>query len=227
MSLIVSIQSELLKTRRSASFWISILGAGFIPLIFLLSFYFKPDGAIKNLSAEPWQKYFGMGWQVLNSFIFPMYVILICTLIPQIEYRNNAWKQVFSSPQSFGTIYFSKFFTIHLMIFFFYLMFNVFMITAAIIINLINSKFPFLNHSIDWPELLKMNLKTYISILGISAIQYCISLRFKNFIVPIGIGLAFLVGAIVALNFNWEHIDKMPYAYPFGFLDMRFRKEKG
>lgn len=264
MSFIASTEAELLKTKRSAAFWLSIVGAALIPFVLFLVYFFKPEGAIRNLKLSPWEIHFAMGCQIMNSFLFPMYIILICTLIPQIEYRNNTWKQVFSSPQSYGTIYFSKFLSIHIMIVFFYFMFNIFMILSAVVANLLNTGFNFFDQSIALGTLLKLNVKTYISILAISAIQYCLSLRFKNFITPVGVGLALLIGSVIALNLSWEHIDKMPYAYPvrtldfmietkskmiqrryflenhewnsigyfiaftaIGFLDMRYRKEKG
>jgi hypothetical protein len=94
-------------------------------------------------------------------------------------------------------------------------------------------------------------------VLGISAIQYWLSWRFKNFIAPVGIGLALLIGAIISLGINWPHVYKIPFAYPaltlrhmqenrpllenhelnsigyfvffllLGMADVKFRKEKG
>ena len=258
MSFAISIQSEVLKTKRSASFWLSIIGAALIPTIFFLAYFFEPEGAVKSLAPDPWRIHFMYGWQAMNAFLFPMYIILICTLIPQIEFKNNTWKQVFASPQSVAQIYFSKFITIQMMIFFFYVLFNMLMILSGVLVNILNDQYNFLSQPINWQTLMQLNLKTYISILGISAIQYCLSLRFKNFIAPVGIGLALLVGAIIALNFQWEHIYKLPFAHPIltlmnmdkpnrpflenhelnsigyfffflavGFLDMKFKKEKG
>jgi hypothetical protein len=257
MSFIISTQAELLKTKRTASFWLSVIGSAFIPTLLFIALFTNPDTA-KNLAKDPWTKFFNMGWQILSVFFLPMYIILNSTLITQIEFKNNTWKQVFASPQSLANIFFSKFFTIHLMILFCFLLFNIFMILAAVIGNLINSKYTFLDRSIDCEMLLKLNFKTYISILGISAIQYWLSLRFKNFIAPVGIGLALVVVSIIALNYHWEHINKYPYSFPaltfdsirkqsryfieihewnsvgyflffilLGFLDMKLRKEKG
>ena len=214
MSLAISIQSELIKTKRSASVWLSIIAAAFIPALFVVGYSIKPNGPIKELGDMPWEIHFRIGWQAMNSFIFPMYVILICTLIPQIEFKNNTWKQVFASPQTTANIYFSKFVTIHMMIIFFYLLFNMFMIMCGIVVNLIVEQYRFLDHSIDWQKLIRLNIKTYVSVLGISAIQYWMALRFKSFLAPVGIGLALLVMAIIALNFNWEHIYKLPFAHP-------------
>ena len=258
MSFAISLQSEVLKTKRSASFWLSISAAAMMPVLFMAAHYFKPEGGIKRLANDPWGTQFMWGWEAVSFFIFPMFVILLCALIPQIEFKNNTWKQVFASPQSLGNIYFSKFMTIHLMIFFFYLSFTLFMILSGVITNLLDSRFSFLHKSINWQKLATINFKSYLSILGISAIQYCLSLRFKNFVVPVGIGLALLVTALIARQVGWEHIYKVPYAHPLltqemfnkrgrpilenhewnsiiyflafiliGFVDLKFKKEKG
>jgi lantibiotic transport system permease protein len=257
MSFIISTQAELLKTKRTASFWLSIIGAAFIPTILFIALFTDGD-AEKNLAKEPWAIFMNMGWQILTVFLLPVYIILVSTLITQIEIKNNTWKQVFASPQTFANIYFSKFVAIHIMIIFCYLLFNVLMISSAVLANLFNDKYHFLSKSIDWKKLLQLNARTYISILGISAIQYWLSLRFKNFIGPVGIGLALVVCSIIAMNYQWPHLHKYPYAFPslsfdaiqksekassgnhelysagyfvlfilIGFIDLKFRKEKG
>jgi len=257
MSFIISTRAELIKTKRSASFWICVMGSGFIPLIFFLTYVLAPDKNLPRLQLFPWGQHFGQGWQAFSSFLLPMFVILICSLIPQIEFKNNAWKQVFASPQSLGNIFFSKFLTIHMMILFLFLLFNLFMILSAVASNLIISKYVFLKNPLDWVTLWKLNWNTYLSILGMSAIQYWLSLRFKNFIASIGIGLALLITSLIAVPF-WHHVDTLPYAYPIltmkhfsaktpqgfptheiysvlyfigftllAFLDMKYRKERG
>lgn len=257
MSLLISTQAELLKTKRTASFWFSIIGAAFIPTI-LFIVMLTDGGAAKSLAADPWGKFFGMGWEILSFFLLPMYIILVTTLITQIEFRNNTWKQVFSTPQSIGTIYFSKFITIHLMILFCFLLFNGLMFGYALLSTLFNPKLTFLERSVDWSMLFTLNLRIYLSIFAVSAIQYALSLRFKNFIVPVGIGLALLISGVIATNLNWKHLAKHPYAFSgatyikikkpgkaasenhewngvgyfalfvlIGLADMKMRKEKG
>lgn len=214
MSLFISTKAELIKTKRSASFWLSLIGAGVIPMIFFLSYMIKSAKAATFLKESPWDAHLLQGWQAFSAFLLPMFVILICSQIPQIEYKNNTWKQVFASPQSIGNIFFSKYIAIIIMILFLFLMFNIFMILAAVVPNLFFSKFTFLKNSIDWVELLRLNFKTFVSLLAIISIQYWFSLRFRNFIVPIGLGLALLVTSLILLQFQWEHIAKVPYALP-------------
>lgn len=211
MSFIISTKAELIKTKRSASFWLSLIGSGVIPLIFFLMYVLEPKNA-SRFQDKPWELHFTQGWQAFAAFLLPMFVILICSLIPQLEYKNNTWKQVFASPQSIGNIFFSKYVSIVIMILFLFLMFNLFMFLSGIVPNLFYSKYAFLKNSIDWGGLLKLNFKTFVALLGIISIQYWISLRFRNFIVPIGIGLALLVISLILIP--WEHVDKVPFAYP-------------
>jgi lantibiotic transport system permease protein len=258
MSLAITFRSEMLKTRRTSAFWMSLFGAAFIPGIFLLVYLFKPEKAIPNLMMMPWAVHLMNGWQSLSSFLFPMYIILICALIPQLEFRNNTWKQVWASPQKTGEVFFGKYLSIHAMILLFFISFNLLMIGVAVFANLVNAKFPFFDHTLDWKALLRLSFKTYISILSISAIQYWLSLRFKSFVGPVGVGLALLIGGLIAMGFGWEHTDKIPYAFPvltlksmmktggpllathewyalgytafflaLGYLDLKFRKERG
>ncbi|WP_315817522.1 hypothetical protein [Paraflavitalea speifideaquila] len=51
----------------------------------------------------------------------------------------------------------------------------------------------------------------YVSILAVTVIQYWISLRLKNYIAPVGIGLALLITGLVVIQ--WEHIRYYPFAY--------------
>ena len=105
------------------------------------------------------------------------------------------------------------------MILFLFMMFNLFMIGGATLANLIRKEYKFLSSSLDIGHILTMNLKTFVALLGIISIQYWLSLRIKNFIVPIAIGLCLLITAMIIQK--WEHISKVPYAYSFlTFLTM-------
>lgn len=213
MSFFISTQTELLKAKRTASSWLIVIAAAFIPTVYLLFFLLNPEEAIQDMGPQPWAVYVIRSWEILCVFILPIYIILLSTLVTQIEFRNNTWKQVFASPQSFGNIFFSKFLTIHLMIVAFLLTFNILVFMVGIISDLVNPRFAFLEHNVDWEMIFKLNLKTYISVLGISAIQYWLSLRFKNFVISTGIGLALVIGGMIAWGLQWAHIYKYPYAF--------------
>ena len=52
----------------------------------------------------------------------------------------------------------------------------------------------------------------FVDTLPIVALQYLIALRIKNFLVPVGLGFVFWVGALAALT--WQYGYVIPYTYP-------------
>lgn len=206
-----TLKIEWLKTRRTAAVWITVLGAAFIPVISFLIYVLKPEHFIKELAANPWQSLIMQSWQSASVFLLPMYVILVTSLIVQIEYRNNAWKQLYTTPRSYSNIYLSKFVVIQLMIIGCFVLFNIFMIACGYITSLMNSGYHFNSKPIPFSKLLLLSSKLYISSMAITSIQYWLSLRLKNYIAPLGIGLALLIAGIILLQ--WERIYLYPYAY--------------
>ena len=213
MSLLISTRTELIKTKRSAAFWLSLIGSMIIPLILFLMYTLRSNKKFEQYQEDGWHRHFMEGWQVFTIFLLPMFVILICSLIPQIEYKNNTWKQVFASPQKISSIFFSKYLAIIIMVLFLFLAFNLFLILSAVVPNLMYEKYGFLDHAIGWMDLFRINVKTFVSLLAIIAIQYWFGLRFRNFIVPMALGLGLLIVALTLIG-TWEHVDKVPYAFP-------------
>ncbi|MFT3704887.1 MAG: ABC transporter permease [Agriterribacter sp.] len=210
-SLFIIIKAEALKTRRTAAMWITLMGAAFIPFISFLIYVLKPDHFLKVLSADPWQAHIYQSWQSASVFLLPMYVILTTSLIVQIEYRNNTWKQVYASPISYADIYFSKFIVIQVMILSCFLLFNIFLIASGYAASWVNAGYHFTQKAIPFNKLLLLSGKLYLSSLAITSIQYWLSLRLKNYIAPLGIGLALLITGLILLQ--WEKIYYYPYAY--------------
>ncbi len=252
MNIAISLYSELLKTRRTSLLLLCILAAAFMPL--MMFFEFGQDD-LSSLKGDPWNLYYLEGQKVLNILFLPLYIILVCTIVPQIEYRNNTWKQVFSAPQSLRTIFLSKFLIVHLLILLFFIFYNLCMALSALTVHFYNTEINFFDFSLDWNKLMITNFKAYVSILAISAIQFWLGMRYKNFLVSIGTGLIlwFLAGMLV-FELHWTHADLFPFSYPMlitfsryealtpfvlwsslvftiiilgcAFIDLRFRKVK-
>ncbi len=214
MVFINSLQSEWLKTKRSTSFWLAIIGGFFIPLIWLIVFLTK-GYTINAYPSIPgiWYLYYNQMWQNMVSFLLPMGVILSSSLITQLEYKNNTWKQVHTSPQSYATLFFAKLSAILILTLQFFIYFNIGILLSAYIPTLIlEGGLP--KQSLPVWDVIKSNARIFVTILPIIAIQYLISLRFKNFLVPVGIGLLALIGTLIAVS-PWEYAWVSPYAYCF------------
>ncbi len=204
-------RTELWKCRRSAAFWITLAGTALIPIILTIAYIVEPEEFIGDLGQNPWINHIKNMWQIAAAFFFPMFVVIVASLIVQIEYRNNTWKQVYASPRSYADIFFSKFVIIQLMILAAIFMFVLYVLASASIANIFRPKYTFLSSPVPWVDLLKFTGKQYIAILGMSAIQYWLSLRIRNYIAPLGVGLALIIAGIIILG--WEKVIYYPYAY--------------
>lgn len=212
MQLIYSIQSEWLKTRKSAGAWLSLVGGLFIPIVFLIGLIYNHE-TLSGYGDEQnvWTTHFFQVWQGMVVFLLPMGIVLVTSLITQVEFRNNTWKQLHTTPQFYSTIFAAKLIVILGLTLQFFLYFNLGFILSGIIPSLLFEKslpdatFPF-------GQIIFDNLKILLTCLPVIAFQFLLSLRFKNFLVPIGVGLIFLVTTLIILG-NWEYDYLSPFSY--------------
>ncbi|THU40891.1 hypothetical protein FAM09_01895 [Niastella caeni] len=211
-SFLLNTKAEFLKSKRTMAFWLTVVGAAFVPGINFISLVARPDRFVRVYKDNPWQQIINENWQVATVFILPMYVILVISLVVQIEYRNNTWKQVYTLPRTLADIFFSRFVVIHSLILFCLILFNASIVIASCAANLVHKQYTFFDHAVPWKRMFLISVKIYFSVLAITSIQYWLSLRFRNFIVPVGIGLALLITGLTI--HSWEHLYYYPYMYP-------------
>lgn len=209
---LLNTKAEFLKTKRTAALWLTVIGAMFIPLVNFIRLMAVPEKIIPHMHKDPWTQIIKDNWEVSSIFLLPMFVILVTSLIVQVEYRNNTWKQVYASPRSYVDIFFSRFITIHAMVLLCFVLFNVFILFFSCMAQLFYPAYEFFSHSINWKSLFGTTGKLYFAVISITAIQYWLSLRFKNFIAPLGIGLALLITGLII--HQWERLYLYPYMYP-------------
>jgi len=217
MSFYLALRAEMLKTKRTPAIWISIIGALLIPGSLFLVYLIRTETILEYLQT-PWETHIAMGWNSAGFLFFPMFTILICALVPQIEFRNNTWKQVYSLPQSVTQIFFSKFLLIQLIMLFCYTLFSLCMIFFPMLNTIIDNRFGFFRIPIPLNFLIPLISKLYISFLGISALQFWLSLRFKSFVAPVGIGIVLFIMSRFLIDVKWQYANIVPFANPAGTL---------
>ncbi len=207
-----SLHSEWLKQRRSLATWMVLVGAFFTPAIIVVARLLLHD-ALPTLyaSADFWPVLWRSAWESAAIFFLPMGAVLATSLIVQIEYRNNAWKQVHALPLGLATIYFSKLAIIVLMLVQFLALFNLGIWFSAALPAWLLPNVAMPAAPIPYSEFLYDDLRYFLACLPIVALQYLLSLRFGNFMVPVGIGFMLWVGSLAALSSRWGALS--PYAY--------------
>lgn len=220
MMFIHSFQSEWLKRKRSLASWLVVAGALFTPAIILLARIKNYDGLPKLYAAEDfWQRSLVQSWESMAVFLLPVGVILATGLICQIEFKNNTWKQLHTTPQSLTTIYLAKFLVIIVMLAQVFILFNIAVYLSALIPAILFSSVPYPTAPLPFEQLWGMSVNFFIDCLPIVALQYLISLHFKNFLVPVGTGFAIWFLGVGLLS--WKYSYLLPYNHgPVSFMQM-------
>lgn len=205
-------ESEWLKRKRSLASWLVLGGALFTPAIVTIARLLHHDtlGQIYR-APEFWNELWRSSWESMAIFFLPLGAILITSLLAQMEFKNNAWKQVHTSPLSLSDIFFSKLTIGLLLLVEFVLLFNIAIYVSGVLPSLAVRGVPYPSAAIPLSRFLKQDLSFLLACLPIVTGQYLISLRFRNFLVPVGIGFMAWVGALAALP--WKYGYLIPYSY--------------
>ncbi len=212
LSFLNNFRSEWLKKKHSLSSWLVIVGAFFTPVILIiykLVHYNKLATSYTNPNF--WNELWRNAWETMALFLLPVGIVLATSLITQLEYKNNTWKQLHTTPQQLTTIYFSKLAILLVMVLQFFILFNVGIYLTAFIPYLLVSGVSYPSAHFPIAALIRENAYFFTDCLPIVALQYLISLQIKNFIVPIGIGFGLWIASISALS--WKFGYTIPYIY--------------
>ena len=212
MNFVYSFSSEWLKKKRSASSFLTIAGALLIPLLVIIA---RMDDhaalAVANQQPRIWETLFNRCWMFMGLFLLPMGVILATSLIAQIEFRNNTWKQLCTTPQSLTIIFLAKLAVILVMLLEFFVLFNLGIWLTGILPSLFFGGGSYPAETFPFKTFLYGNARFFLDCLPIVALQYGISMRWKNFLIPLGTGLGFYVASMVAVH--WRYGYTIPYTY--------------
>lgn len=206
-----STQNEFFKLKRTFAFWLTFLSAFFVPAIFFLIYLFRSDKLIPADGVNPWDSFLGNQIRAVIPFLMPLFVILITSLIIQVEHKSNGLKHLFTLPIPKWSVYFGKLTIVILAILFAFILFFGIMIATGYIVGLIHPELKLAEISPKYMESIQVLFRTFISILGIIGLQFWLSFRIKNFIIPLGIGIILMIAGMILAN--GEEALYYPYSY--------------
>lgn len=208
-----SLRTEWLKYRRTSLFWLTLLGSVLMPFMKVITCLVNPALFHMMMARDPWHFFLMINWHDTAAVMLPVYVILVCYNIAQTEYRNNAWKQLFTLPRTYADIFFSKFILLQVMTLIFLFFFNVFYLASGVVMFSIKHVPGITRFAVPWKTMLVLFVRIYVGTLTISVIQYWMSLRFRNFMVSVGAGLGLLFVFLFLGSWFEGHLYA-PYLFP-------------
>jgi hypothetical protein len=209
---VAAFRCECIKTKRSLGVWLVVVGAFFTPAIVTVARLLNHAQLPAVYGAESfWLALWKSSWESMAIFFLPMAAILATSLSAQIEFRNNAWKQVHTLPLGRTTLFFVKFAVTLGLMALFLVLFDVGIYLSAFVPWLLLRAFPYPSAPLPLGSFLQQTLLYFIDCLPIVAAQTLLSLQFRNFLVPIGVGFLTWVAALAGLSWKFGYL--MPYAY--------------
>lgn len=212
MNFIKVLKSDSIKRKGSSLNWLIFGGSFFIPFVILISRLVRHQQTIiQNSSDGVWMKLFNQNWQYMAILLLPMGIALATSLLNQIEYRNNTWKQLMVMPISPSSIFLSKYITLIYILVQYFVLFTIGIYLTGLVPVLIYSDAIYPKEQFPVDEYLKKSIGYFIDCLPIIAIQYLLSVHIRNYIVSIGVGFILLIGSLIAMS--WESGYLLPYCY--------------
>ena len=93
------------------------------------------------------------------------------------------------------------------------MLFVLFTISFGNLLGILKPQLKFGDYSIAG-LLAKLYFKLFLSSLGILSIQFLLSLLFRDFLKPMGIGFICAITGIILAGNNWQYAYLFPYSHP-------------
>lgn len=213
--LIKTISTEFIKSKKTFAWWLVILGAGFMPAFVSFVFLSKWRHLVPPQGHNPWNDFTEMSWKGMGFLYTPLFIVLLTCLFLNIEHKNNTWKHIFTLPISKSRIYISKLLTLIIFIALFYILYIPIWIGFGFGVGLLKPQLQLTNYSPDYNSLLSLCFHSFIASLGILAIHFWLSIRFKNMIIPIAIAISASIVWVALYQGQADEINYFPYAYHY------------
>lgn len=216
-----STKNEFIKLKRTFAFWLTIISALFIPVIYFLFYFFKHEKLVPAEGINPWDEFLIQQIKAAIPLLVPMFIVLVTSLIVQIEHKSSSIKHLFALPITKSSVYFGKLTVVVFTILIAYTLFFFFMLVSGCFVGAIHNDLQLLAFTPNIKESVKLLFTSYIAILGVVGLQFWLSFRVKNFIIPLGIGLVLVVTGLIV--YKAEEAVYFPYAY--NILGLSFKEE--
>lgn len=221
MTFIHAFHSEWLKRKRSFASTMVVAGSVFTPAIVLVVRLIHYRGLPALYAAGGfWPAMWRSCWESMAIFFLPLGAIMATSLVTQLEFKSNGWKQLHALPLSAAVIFLSKLAVIVVMLVQFLALFNLGIYVSAMLPALIVPGVPRPAGSFLALPLARENAMYFTGTLPIIAAQYLVSLRAHNALIPIGAGFLAWVGALAAVS------SKMAIWWPYSYTIIHYLKDK-
>ncbi|MHB0859217.1 MAG: ABC transporter permease [Anaerolineae bacterium] len=213
-----ALSAELLKTKRTLAFWLTLLaplGVVGLQLLYWLDTAdrYVPDGS------NPWISLIQSNLLLWNLLMLPLFTTLETALVNGLEHNHAGWKHLFALPVPRWSVYMAKQFVSAGLISLSMAILCLEIVASGLLLRLVEPGLGF-DASIPWARMALFVTRAYLASWLIIAIHTWVSARWSSFVVAMGVGVVVVIASVLAIN-----SDYAPY-YPWtlpGFVGMGFK----
>lgn len=194
---------ELLKLKHSKMLGIVM----FVPLFFVMlgfSNFLRYRELFTSKGQNVWQQVYTQSSIFYGLFLIALFITIIMAILVRIENSEDNFKRLLTLPIKRSDVYIAKLVVgcgiVLLNLFIFVLL----VIVAGVIVAPVSESMPM--------NLIYSPMLCFVASLPVIAVQYYLSMKFKNIAVPLGVGVVFSLPSVLINNTKYWIL--FPWAYP-------------
>lgn len=191
--------SELLKLRRTLTFWMVLL-APLVIMIFNTGMWLVQDMNNYSDGENIWLHFFGNVQTFWIVLMLPLFIALETALLASVEHSSGQWKHLYALPVPRGMHYSAKWVVGGLVVALASGMLLGETYLAGVALDLVTDNYPFMQSAMPILPMSKIVFTAGVSSLLMVSIHTWISQHFHNFTVNIGIGMAAAIANIMLIQ---------------------------
>lgn len=204
--------ADIYKLKRTPVLWLALVGGAFVAVFVFGVYYFLAD-EFQGADENPWHNYVQIGFTMISMLLITPYAVLLTAAIFYPEHQAQAWKWLYTLPLRPVYLYLAKLLLTLALIALTYLIFFGTLLASGYLLGIWLPQLGFQDYAPEAGELLGVVARSFLSLLGLTALQFWLSFRYRNIIVPIGVGLlGYIIGFVTATKTKAALF--FPYCFP-------------
>jgi hypothetical protein len=206
------VTADFYKLKRTPVWWLALGGGAFVAVFVFLIYYFLVD-EFQGADANPWNNYVRIGFTMISMLLVTPYAVLLTAAVLYPEHQARAWKWLHTLPLPPTYYYLAKLLVTLGLVTLTYVVFFLTLLAGGYLLSILLPQLGFQEYTPAAGRLLGIVARSFVSLLGLTALQFWLSYRYRNIIVPIGVGLlGFIIGLVSATK--TQAALYFPYCYP-------------
>jgi hypothetical protein len=208
-----ALYAEVLKSRNSFAVWLSLAGTAANLLMFFILHLFGQESVSLDSTPNPWEAWILSHYAGMAFMMLPLYVIILAALVHFMEHRHDMWTQLYALPVGRQEYVMAKVSYIFLLFVTAHLLFVTGLLITGFIYGLAIPDSGLATATPPATLLLRLAMKTVVSVIGLMCVQSWISRTFPHFIVSLLVGiLGFVCAGLIGPE--WPGIAWIPWGQP-------------